>query len=112
MPLGLSVDVDEFFFFRFVVSWEAEGLAFDVYLGGEAVEPVREPPGAVAEEAEDGWYERHADDVGVDQHADGQAEAADSLGSRTAAGSTRPHWRRRASPLWCCSPHSPDLLAV
>jgi hypothetical protein len=47
--------------------------AFDVELGDDPVEPAGHPPVLVAEELHRGGHEEHADDCGVEQ--DGEREA-------------------------------------
>ena len=54
----------------------AEDLrAFDVDVRQQPVEPAGQPPVGVAEQLHRRRHQHHADDGGVDQHGDGQAEA-------------------------------------
>ena len=50
-------------------------LAVDVELRQDPIEPLRQPPVAVAEQLHRGRHEEHADHGGVDQDRDGQPEA-------------------------------------
>ena len=49
-------------------------LTLHVEVGKDAAEPLRHPPGAGAQQGQDGRHEGHAHDEGVDGYADGQAE--------------------------------------
>ena len=50
-------------------------MTLDVDLRQDAIEPLRDPPVAVAEQLHRRRDEQHADHGGVDEHGDGQAEA-------------------------------------
>src|SRR3712207_5529855 len=50
-------------------------VALDVDLGQQPVEPAGNPPVAVTQQLHRGRHEDHADQRGVEQHGEGQAEA-------------------------------------
>src|SRR5690606_6774987 len=50
-------------------------LALDVDVGQDPVQPLRQPPGAPAEQGQDGRDDRHADDERVEEDGDRESEA-------------------------------------
>ena len=49
--------------------------ALEVEVGQDAVEPVRQPPVGLADEAHRRGHEHHADERGVEEHGDREADA-------------------------------------
>ena len=50
-------------------------LTLDIDVGEQPVEPPGEPPVLVTEELHGGGHEQHADDRGVEEDRDGEADA-------------------------------------
>lgn len=53
----------------------AECLTLHIDVGQDSVQPAREPRDLVAQQGEDGWHEGQADDEGVEQDGDREAES-------------------------------------